>query len=64
MVTFAWIYNVRIYHTKGQCWNSKAMRDDETYLLSGKRAYFYDCASDPGKFLYCEDCLREMGVLW
>jgi len=64
VVKFAWVYGARVYHTKGQCWHSKAYRDDETYLISGKRAYYYDCPAASGNMLYCEDCLREMGVLW
>ena len=64
MVEFAWIYGAHVYHTKGQCWHSKAIHNYEAYLISGKRAYHYNCPADPGRLLYCEDCLREMGILW
>lgn len=64
MVEFAWIYGPRTYHTKGYCWHSEVIDNDMTHSLNGERAYYYDCPSDPGRLLYCEDCLREMGVLW
>lgn len=64
MVEFAWVYATGTYHTKGQCWHSEEIRDGETHFISGKRAYYYDAPSDPGRLLYCEDCLHEMGVLW
>ena len=64
MVEFAWVYESNARHDKGQCWNSNVFMGDLAYPIGGKRAYYYDCPAKPGKLLYCEDCLREMGVLW
>jgi len=64
MVVFAWVYDSHACHTKGQCWKSEVFIRDLAYPIGGMRAYYYNNPADPGKLLYCEDCLRKMGVLW
>ena len=64
MVVFAWVYESDAHHHKGNCWKSEVFTGSLTHPIGGMRAYYYDCPTDPGRLLYCEDCLRKMGVLW
>ena len=59
------VYNDFATHTKGYCWAALNLLDaPDAVSLKGKKAYYYNDPKDPGNLLYCEDCLRQMGVLW
>ena len=62
------VYSEFCRHTKGFCWAAPTMPVGGDLKLApslkGKRAYYYNDPKDPGNLLYCEECLRKMGVLW
>lgn len=59
------LYGKWAIHTKGYCWKAPSLTDAiEPHSLANKKAYYYDDPDNPGNLTYCEDCLREMGVLW
>ena len=65
MVKYWGLYEKWAVHTRGYCWKAAPHSTiEEAPSLAGKRAYYYNDPNDPGNLVYCEDCLREMGVLW
>ena len=65
MVKYWGTYSEYAIHTKGYCWGAPLYTySAKPDSLANKRAYYYDDPNDPGNLLYCEDCLREMGMLW
>ena len=65
VVRYWGVYRDFSTHTKGFCWAALSLSETEHPVsLKGKKGYHYDDPKDPGNLIYCEDCLRRMGVLW
>ena len=65
MVEYWGVYSTFSTHTRGYCWAAPSALETKGFAsLAGMKGYYYDDPKDPGRLLYCEDCLRRMGVLW